>query len=749
MTLQTALASHPSDQSILDIELDKVQAGLRMANICISVSQVVDTRTLRELEAHGRALWNLCVRQRRDLTKELSTSYMKRLVLHSWLLAFLLFHMSRLGLATGRDSVAEAEYLLRLILTLTTASINDSEVGVAKLALQRGASFVNTLESAPSRQNCQCAKATQLRATYYSLRILLSWRENRLDVAEHMFRKLDPIQPDLDDSAVESLADVLQKVGTGLLSENNLELGVTWLKRAHHLLSTQIGIFSPKTKRLYLAVCNDIIKLALQSNLHEDIAEVENMLDHASSRVGDHPVLLHWKLMVLDTTEGHDCPGEARADIMRRMISSPELSETTLHLAPAHLAKVRDECSSELLDELLFRHALPSENAIMLGKVVYLRIWTALNISSSDDEHRKLGHIVENVYQSIQAPLSLAEVEACQAPVEEQRANEQFPTSELDWFHKNAYNIAILNCHEWEEGNVIRLASACISFVSCYPSTISALQADELVATLLRSHFLISVCLLKEARRLEDMPERHRCYAAIRHHTAEYRDILNGTTMPDVITHQDLAGKMTTLLVYDFEAAVSLRQFEDLEEITGIVKQHEDVQALKSLGDVLLQDPIPAQGNKPSRPQFFRFSKRSDKPVLTTTLRTIINEIHSLEQFNSAKFCKYLRVIFQATVSVNDTAALEIIGQIMQTARESRNAGASLPRTDLEWIAATTFNHGIDYYACSEDIRCKFWAAKAMELAEYLDDGGVMAKTLRDRFGQLRFENEKCSRTEG
>ncbi|KAG8414087.1 sporulation-specific protein 22 [Metarhizium acridum] len=187
---------------------------------------------------------------------------------------------------------------------------------------------------------------------------------------------------------------------------------------------------------------------------------------------------------------------------------------------------------------------------------------------------------------------------------------------------------------------------------------------------------------------------------------------------------------MTTLLVYDFEAAVSLGQFEDLQTIIGNLKLHKDLQAFKCLGDILLQYPIPVQ-------------------VLTATLKTIINEIYRLEQFNAAKLCKYLRVILQITVSVNDTTALQIISQIIKVAHESREASTLLPRTDVEWIAAITFNHAIDYYARSEETPCRVWAAKSMELAEYLDDNGRLAKTMRDRFGQLRFENETMFMADG
>lgn len=107
------------------------------------------------------------------MKKETSASNMQRLVLHSWLLAFLLFHLSRLGVTTGGNSVFEAEYLLELVLPVTVASMNDSELGVARLAMQRGATYVNILESTPNTRDCRNPQATRLQVAYYSLRILL------------------------------------------------------------------------------------------------------------------------------------------------------------------------------------------------------------------------------------------------------------------------------------------------------------------------------------------------------------------------------------------------------------------------------------------------------------------------------------------------------------------------------------------------------------------------------------------------
>ncbi|OAA41311.1 Meiosis specific protein SPO22 [Metarhizium rileyi] len=820
--LQTALSSQSCNDDGLDLYLSRVETGLRAVNLWTSAPTVVTSCSLRKLQVQGQVLWNMCVRRRRNLTDEPSRCKVQKLVLRSWILAFLLFELCRSRAMASEIAVAEAEYLLGLALTVTTASVNDSELGVAKLAMQRGAVYVNYLESASDAWNFDSRRMPPLQAAYYSFRIWVSWREDRLDVAEHMFCKADPFRRGLDDIAVENLAYILHYVGLDLVSKRNLDSGMKWLNRGFRLLSAATCTFSPKAEHLYLAICNDLIEAMRRRNLLENAEEIQSMLNLALPKTGHHPVLLHCQLMVMDITEELDRSEKGRLNLVQRMVSSPELSESTLYLSFYHLLRLGDTCSpSDLLDELLFRHAVPTENVTLVGKALFLRMWIELRMVYNHEGGLIIGDVVEKVYQSIRTQLSWAEAEACQADHElgreslkaiasikdmrhiedvlyaccsevksfedklcalevlkalyeqptkylpdainvptllrcairlmqafdmdhhhEGTRNDEeshfaaakyatsrsetgkaFPITELDWFRKNAYNLAVLKSHEWREKHIIRLASTCISLTSCYPSTIPAHQADELATTLLRSHFIISAFHLAQARNSVDPPKRHHFYSEVRHHTAEYRKILHTSTQTGNAAHQDLKSKLATLLVYDFEAAMALSHTEDLETIIQFVKPHKDALPLKAMADMLLRSPLPAK-------------------VFAASLETIIREIHIFERFDARKLCRQVRIMFQTVLPISDAAALQLFGRIIQITHESRMAGASLSRLDLEWIVATAFNHAIDFYARGQETACRVWAVKAIELAGHLDEG-ALAQFLRDRFAQLRFEQDE------
>lgn len=59
------------------------------------------------------------------------------------------------------------------------------------------------------------------------------------------------------------------------------------------------------------------------------------------------------------------------------------------------------------------------------------------------------------------------------------------------------------------------------------------------------------------------------------------------------------------------------------------------------------------------------------------------------------------------------------------------------PAEELDWIVATAFNHAIDIFARGDEALCHRWALKALDLAQYMDDGGDMKTVLQERVVKL------------
>lgn len=125
---------------------------------------------------------------------------------------------------------------------------------------------------------------------------------------------------------------------------------------------------------------------------------------------------------------------------------------------------------------------------------------------------------------------------------------------------------------------------------------------------------------------------------------------------------------------------------------------------------------------------------------MQNVIRCIINEIFEVEQFDCAKLAKYIRCVFQALLPSNDNASMVLLDQALQVAQEGREGGVQFPfpKLELEWLVASTFNRGVDYFARGEETLCHKWAAKAVELARFVDDGGSLVRTVQQRLFGLR-----------
>ena len=59
------------------------------------------------------------------------------------------------------------------------------------------------------------------------------------------------------------------------------------------------------------------------------------------------------------------------------------------------------------------------------------------------------------------------------------------------------------------------------------------------------------------------------------------------------------------------------------------------------------------------------------------------------------------------------------------------------PSEELEWIAATSFNHAVSCFCVKDDANCQIWAEKAMNVASLMDDGGSLLKQISSKYSQL------------
>ncbi|KAG6024974.1 hypothetical protein E4U19_003439 [Claviceps sp. Clav32 group G5] len=916
--LLDSLQVHLTSGSLQDAGLEhlsaRLQSAIHLVNFWLTNPTTLDKLTRpKDLDSQCCKLWNICVRERMSWTAQRSESERNAgdtntALMSVWLLSFLCLELSRGLFNKPGDQAEEASYMMELMVPLVKASINDANFETARLALQRGAAHLDNLNLAAGRGEKEPAEdkvCFSFQAKYYAMRIWLAWQENCLDVAEHMYTKTAVLHAGIDAGSIEFLADILQRVGSDLISKDIVDVGLTWIQRAYSVLCSQAGALTSQGENLYLAVCNDLITYLLPGSPFEHPEQVENIIQQAQPVLGRSPMWCHWWLRARNSVErDSQCNEDQYVQVLKRLIVTTGSQDNLLPLVWNHVKNFRRRtpaCAAKLLSQLLLQ---PSLDAHCVGKILFLRVSIMSDKTTHDKECEELSDVVNQMHQQMPTAIPSATVELCHSLIwemtksasalehvdlvqfwcelalrplfrstsiqgidrffrklllcgmkrnelsiydyeadampsfcgdddrelgcqslqklasttdvhrgqellyaslsqaghgpdrelilsilkhlslschesgaetvnlplllrcairilrmaerdqygrmqdvneadlasdtcslfeiaaesavsdaESNRVNRRFPVQELDWFRRNAYNLGILTSSEWQPPYTARILNSCIALTECYPAddALSQTTAVDLALTTLRCHFVIAVSLLKQARTEEDASSHVQHYQELRHHVAEYDATLHRKRLAfDVHTHDDLTMKYTTLLVYDFEAAMQLSRFTELRGIIDRQKPYGNVQAYKTMGDMLLQ------------------SSNTPPEVLLTTLKHLINEIHTLEAFNAAKLAKYLRCLFHVLLPRNDALALSILDHFAQLSLEAKAVNTKVD-VEREWFVARTFNHALDYYVRFEEQGCRVWAGRAMQMAEEMDDGGILAGALRERLEHLQF----------
>ncbi|KAL7926473.1 meiosis protein SPO22/ZIP4 like domain-containing protein [Trichoderma austrokoningii] len=881
-----------------DIELLIADTGHRIQQIHNATqpgsSGPLPSALAKDAERKGQSLWNLCVRLRREQDAS-KPSDNPKLVVKARSFAFNMLELGRSAGRAKKNDQSEAVYLVNLALRLGKICIEESDLDLARSALQKAAELVERLKAIPldSLDPSGQIERTKLEAEYLALRAAMSWKEDKLDVAEHMFGKIDLLSPTLDVNSAEIIAGTLQHIGYGLASKGDHDMAVKWLKRAHDIISRPaLDQLSVKGLELRLAICQGLVRGLLDVDSQESIREANNLIECIESEIGDKPLVLHWRLELLQKAPGEIVDIEAYSSILHRMIRSFDYSDASFIFLLYHIKNLRERnhrLARGLLDELLLRHVITSRNNEWVedlhnlldkaykglseplesdiagaahSKVIWNKIesiasenpydvietWCsialhtifmnsgeanqgrfsrklimcALDLKDTKKARRVFSSMPDNVQnhfltryltfkmslidqdhelgcESIQrlselsdssegrdilyacireaqqagdrhfalaalqaiigswkddeaTPSNLPSILRCsirliQSIEEESNAyaddlcclfekaaecakqNPQdgngkiFTVFELHWFRKNAYNLGVLKCEFWDISYTIRIFKACLAFPPLYPGDLSTSDSNEIATMAMRCHFVVASALVSIARTEDQLDEHLQKYLEARRHVGEFDAILetklDRTEEESSSVMVDSMAKLSTLLVFDFEAATVLKDWDGLNEIVRRAKICKDEVTYKAMGDCMLRSKAPGR-------------------VMFSTMQLIIDEIFELQKFDYEKLMKYIRCMFQVILGTNDVSALQLVDQALQIAGEANQIANKLPSAEVEWLVATTFNHGIDYYARGESEACHTWALKAIDLAGYVDDGGVMRTMLHNNFSQLQ-----------
>ncbi|PNH32835.1 hypothetical protein VD0002_g3115 [Verticillium dahliae] len=199
-----SLLDAPSIEPLLQRLSDATQTAS-----CVVPKSALKKRSGVELASRARELFNLCVASERSQSAEMLPVRTK-LLLQSRLLAFLMMHLALWTGDEGLDvKMGDVELLFSMVFKVATLFIGDEDHGSAVTVLQKAAEYTLLFPRLrPSLDPDELELSHRLEAEYLILRTALALKESRIDVAEHMYAKVEQLRASLDPTSAENLAEM-------------------------------------------------------------------------------------------------------------------------------------------------------------------------------------------------------------------------------------------------------------------------------------------------------------------------------------------------------------------------------------------------------------------------------------------------------------------------------------------------------------------------------------------------------------
>ncbi|KAA8565380.1 hypothetical protein EYC84_011087 [Monilinia fructicola] len=361
-----------------------------------------------------------------------------------------LLRLMKVGIKTGRDCLSmylshtwAPERMLEfgngtlIIMCWTDEQKTDYAVKVLERLAAYSEALLPAYESfGKLEEKAICARLT---AEYFVLRTLLAWRQDDMQLAEHMFNKSKASKHLFDHATTESLSDTLYEMGKALLEKGQHALAVKWLERAYEVLNgDELDKLSVDATELRVSIIQTLVKALLHEKTTESIRRARDLVGLLEAELGDRLVVFLLKLELLIEIPNEPFDGLAYSAILNKMTRVMVINPRNLRLFMFHVRKLHEKAPSKactVLDEMIRLRI--KELAVMmewLEKAILTRIW--MTVSGRDTNESSavtegfLSIIAENVEKHIGVEATMAAHTLLWKKIEESYGLGQYATAE-------------------------------------------------------------------------------------------------------------------------------------------------------------------------------------------------------------------------------------------------------------------------------------------------------------------------------
>ncbi|KAH7075854.1 meiosis protein SPO22/ZIP4 like-domain-containing protein [Paraphoma chrysanthemicola] len=403
-----------------------------------------------ELDKLGTDLWNLSTRLRRDdaaadgKSKEVAARKNRTLCLLR-AFAFLVLD-SAAAHAKGRSRKACIR-LMKVALKAARVCTEGNELVYATKILEQAAEYQDILSKAGAGMDGEEGElADRLRLDYFAVRIMLAWREDRMDTAEHMFAKCRQLNKALTPTSAESLTDLLYEIGRDGLKKHKYESTVRWSERAYDTLGDQdMEMLSPDAGELRLSIMHSIVQAYMKLKTSDAREKAWQMLKLMEADYADKMAVSLLKIELLSAADSLD--SNEFYIVLLRMVRTIVLNDTNFKTIMHHVHKLKESSNTtacKVLDDLIEMRLFQEENQTWLEKAVIMRLWVATTTQLADNVLQQLQDLLDTVSQNTKGPLSAPATHAAQTllwkRVEAASGQEQFDIAQA-WCRLSLHSV--------------------------------------------------------------------------------------------------------------------------------------------------------------------------------------------------------------------------------------------------------------------------------------------------------------------
>lgn len=208
------------------------------------------------------------------------------------------------------------------------------------------------------------------------------------------------------------MSDTLLNIGTSLVANNDFTMAVKWFRRAFGIINAQpLEQFSVEGLDARLATIQGLIQSLIRMRTYEATTEANELISYIEGEIGDKPIVLHWRLEMLQQAQGEAADPDSYASTLRRFFQAPGATDETLRFVLYHIQQLgakSQRLANSLLTELLLQKALPSSKQERVNKLIVHKVWFSTmgeNLREDNAPH-KLFELLTNVLEKLDEPLS-------------------------------------------------------------------------------------------------------------------------------------------------------------------------------------------------------------------------------------------------------------------------------------------------------------------------------------------------------